>query len=292
MYICNDCPRKCNAKRSEYENIGGLCKAPELPVLARASLHFGEEPFLSGKNGSGTIFFSGCSLGCVFCQNFDISQKLKGKTVSIQRLAEITKNLEGEGAQNINYVTPSHYFRAIEESVEIYRPNIPLVYNSSGYDLQENIDKNIFDIYLFDFKFYSNEKALKYAKCRDYFEKVTVAIKTAVKLKGKPVFDENGNLLSGVVVRHLILPQETNEAIKIIDWLGKNTSEIILSLMSQYVPLNKANEVKGLNRRITSREYEKVLTHCFNSNFYDVYIQDRKSATSEYIPKFDFTGII
>lgn len=292
MYLCNDCPRKCNARRDENSNVGGWCKVPKLPMLARASLHFGEEPFISGKNGSGTIFFSGCSLGCVFCQNFEISQNLKGKTVSIEDLAEITKRLEKEGAHNINYVTPTHYFSAIQKSLEIYRPNKPLVYNSSGYELEENIAKNIFDIYLFDFKFYSNEKALKYAKCKDYFERTTTAIKTAVNLKGKPMYDDNGNMLSGVVVRHLILPQETNEAIKIIDWLGNNTPEIVLSLMSQYVPLNKANDFKGLDRKITTREYEKVLRYCYNYNFSDVYIQNRKSATNEFIPKFDLTGII
>lgn len=291
MYICNDCPRKCNASRTENGNFGGWCKAPELPLLARAALHFGEEPFISGKNGSGTIFFSGCSLGCVFCQNFDISQNLKGKIVSINQLAEITKRLECEGAHNINYVTPTHYFRAIEKSIEIYKPNIPLVYNSSGYELEENINKNIFDIYLFDFKFYSNEKSLKYSKCDDYFERVTAAIKAAVKLKGKPIYDNNGNMLSGVVVRHLILPQETNEAIKIIDWLNNNTPEIVLSLMSQYVPLNNSNKFKELDRRITQREYEKVLNSCYNCNFSDIYIQDRKSATTEYIPNFDLTGI-
>lgn len=291
MYICNDCPRKCNAKRDENSNVGGWCKAPELPMLARASLHFGEEPFISGKNGSGTIFFSGCSLGCVFCQNSEISQNLKGKTVSIGELAQITKRLEGEGAHNINYVTPTHYFSAIQKSLEIYKPKIPLVYNSSGYELIENIEKNIFDIYLFDFKFYSNENSLKFAKCKDYFERVTEAIKTAVNLKGEPIYDKNGNMKSGVVVRHLILPQETNEAIKIINWLGDNTPEIVLSLMSQYVPLNKANEFKGLDRKITTREYEKVLEHCYNRKFVDVYIQDRKSANKEFIPDFDLTGI-
>lgn len=291
MYICNYCPRKCNASRTESRNVGGWCKAPEMPLLARADLHFGEEPFISGKNGSGTIFFSGCSLGCVFCQNFDISQNLKGKIVSINQLAEITKRLEGEGAHNINYVTPTHYFRAIEKSLEIYKPNIPLVYNSSGYELEENINKDIFDVYLFDFKFYSNEKSLKYSKCDDYFERVTTAIKAAVKLKGKPIYDNNGNMLSGVVVRHLILPQETNEAIKIIDWLNNNTPEIVLSLMSQYVPLNNSNKFKELDRKITQREYEKVLNRCYNCSFSDIYIQDRKSATTEYIPNFDSKGI-
>lgn len=292
MYICNDCPRMCNATRDKNSNVGGWCKAPELPKLARASLHFGEEPFISGKKGSGTIFFSGCSLGCVFCQNFDISQNLKGKTVTIEHLAAISKRLEGEGAHNINYVTPTHYFKAIKKSLEIYRPHIPLVYNSSGYELEENIAKNLFDIYLFDFKFFSNEKALKYTRCNDYFERVTSAIKTAVKLKGKPIYDEKGNMLSGVVVRHLILPQETNESIKIIDWLNDNTTEIVLSLMSQYLPMNKANDISQINRVISKREYNKVIEHCYDKNFSDIYIQDRTSATAEYLPEFDLTGII
>lgn len=291
MYICNDCPRMCGAIRTENENVGGWCKAPVLPMLARASLHFGEEPFITGKNGSGTIFFSGCSLGCVFCQNFDISQNLKGKVVSIDDLSNIMRRLEGEGAENINFVTPTHYFNAIEKALYIYKPNIPLVYNTSGYDLSENIAKDIFDIYLFDFKFFSSEKALKYAKCGDYFEVVTSAIKTAVDIKGPPQYDSNGKMISGVVVRHLILPQETNESIKIIDWLSSNAPDIVLSLMSQYVPMNKALENDKINRVITKREYNKVLEHCYDRNFNDVYIQSLSSSTKEYIPNFDFTGI-
>ncbi len=291
MYICNDCPRKCGATRTDIENIGGWCKAPSLPKLARAALHFGEEPFITGKNGSGTIFFSGCSLGCIFCQNFEISQELKGKTITINDLAGIIKRLEGEGAENINFVTPTHYFNVIEKALEIYKPKIPLVYNSSGYDLSENIAKNIFDVYLFDFKFYSNENAIKYAKCSDYFDVVTNAIKTAVKLKGTPIYDNDDKMLSGVVVRHLILPQETNEAIKIIDWLDNNTPEIVLSLMSQYVPMNKSATNDKINRLITRREYNKVLEHCYNKKFSDIYIQSLTSSTTEYIPNFDFTGV-
>ena len=290
MQKCNLCPRKCNAFRNDREG-NGFCKASKTLKIARAGLHYGEEPFISGKNGSGTIFFSGCSLGCVFCQNGEISQNLHGKEISVERLCNIFKELEEQGANNINFVTATHYIDKIEEALSKYKPKIPLVLNSSGYESLSTIKKDIFDVYLFDFKFFSAEKSLKYASCPDYFKVASSCITEAVKIKGKPQFFDNGIIKSGVTVRHLLLPQGTEEAKNIIEWLNKNTPDIIFSLMSQYVPMYKANEFKELNRKITKREYDKVCEFVFDKNFFDIYIQGMTSSTTEYLPSFDLTGV-
>ena len=288
MQLCNDCPRHCNAVRDKFR---GFCGVGSLPRVARAGLHFGEEPPISGKNGSGTVFFSGCSLKCVFCQNFNISHKKYGKDISVERLAEIFRELEASGAHNINLVTPTHYISAIKEALKIYRPGIPIVYNSSGYDDIKVIEEDIFDIYLFDLKFISRDKSKRYAACENYFDIASEVIKKAYSIKGEPIFDENGIMQRGVVVRHLILPQSTNDAISIINWLYENTPQICLSIMSQYVPMYKAEYFKEINRPITKREYEKVLSAAFDKNFTEVYTQQMSSATTEFIPKFDLTGI-
>ncbi len=288
MQKCNNCPNACCVDR----NISlGYCGVNSEIKLARAGLHFGEEPCISGANGSGTIFFSGCSLRCVMCQNFDISHHCHGKYVSIPEFIQIIKNLEAAGAHNINFVTPSHYYSKIKEAISEYRPQIPLVYNSSGYDNVQNIKDDLFDIYLFDLKYFSEENSLRYSNCNNYFEIASKVIKTACDIVGKPVFDKNGMLKRGVVVRHLVLPSNTNDSIKIIDWLNENAPNIIFSLMSQYVPMYKASEYPEIDRKITKREYNKVLSKCFDSNFYDIYIQDLSSATKEFIPSFDLTGI-
>ena len=287
MSVCNSCPRKCNTDR---QHTVGICGVGDTLRVALADLHFGEEPFISGTTGSGTIFFCGCPLKCVFCQNYNISHGAEGAEISVNRLAEIFYELEIRGAHNINFVTPTHYFDKIEEALKIYRPKIPLVYNSGGYESVSNIEKDIFDIYLFDLKFYSKEKSLKYAKCPDYFEIASKAIKKAVSIVGSPQLE--GELLKrGVVVRHLILPQNTADSINIIQWLNQNTPDIILSLMSQYTPIYKANDFKELSRKITKREYNKVLEHCFNTNFYDIITQDLTSATGDMIPNFNLKGV-
>lgn len=288
MSLCNSCPRNCNVNRGEKS---GVCGVSDKIKIARAALHFGEEPFISGENGSGTIFFSGCALKCVMCQNYKISHQAYGKEITVKRLAEIMKELEDNGAHNINFVTPSHYFNQIQEALSIYRPKIPLVYNSSGYDDIKNISKNLFDIYLFDLKFYTKEKSIRYAKCDNYFDVASSVIKKAVSLVGTPTYDNDGMMKSGVVVRHLILPQSTNDAIEIIKWLEKETPQIVLSLMSQYVPYYKASDFKELSRKITSREYNKVLIECYNKNFSNILIQELASADTKYIPDFNLEGV-
>lgn len=287
--MCNDCPRRCNVDRENGQL--GVCKSCFKPKIARAGLHFGEEPCISGTKGSGTVFFSGCSLKCVFCQNFKISHDNFGKEISISRLVEIFKELEAKGAHNINLVTPSHYISAIKQTLSIYRPKIPIVYNCSGYEDISVIEEDIFDVYLFDLKFFSREKSQKYAKCADYFDVASKVIKRGYEIKGRPKLSREGILQSGIVVRHLLLPSATNDAISIIDWLEKNTPDIYFSLMSQYVPLYNATNYKEINRKVTAREYNKVADACIQRKFTEIYIQELSSATNEMIPDFDLTGI-
>lgn len=285
--LCNSCPRQCNAQRTDNDNIGGFCGMPMLPKIARADLHFWEEPCISGTNGSGTIFFSGCSMRCVYCQNYEISHKNKGKVISVEELAEIIKELELKGAHNINFVNPTHYMEAVKAALKIYRPRIPLVCNTGGYELTENIEQNIFDIYLFDLKYISSEKSLRYSAVADYFERASAALKAAYKLKTQCVFNKDGIMQSGIIVRHLLLPAATNEAINIIDWFFQNTPNAFFSLMAQYVPCGRAEQYKEINRKITKREYDKVLQHLITKNSDRIYIQDSVSSDKKYIPDFD-----
>lgn len=285
--ICNQCPRRCNAERNDTSF--GFCKMPEDPIVAKADLHFWEEPCISGDKGSGTIFFSGCSLGCIFCQNKKISSENFGKKISVNRLVQIMCELEARGAHNINFVTPTHYFHSIKSALEIYRPHIPLIYNSSGYELEDVIMEDIFDIYLLDFKYFSNETAFRYSGVKNYVEYASAAIKAAAEIKGKPKF--LGELLqSGVIIRHLLLPNHTKEAISIVDWVRENTPDIIFSLMAQYIPLDTENAPE-INRRVTKREYNKVSDYLLNSGIKNVYLQELESATENYIPNFNLLGV-
>lgn len=290
--LCNLCPRQCNALRNETQNIGGVCSMPEKPVLARAALHFGEEPSISGKNGSGTVFFSGCSLHCVFCQNSVISENNKGKAVTINKLADIFKSLEAKGAHNINLVTPTHYVDAIICALNIYKPKIPIVYNSSGFENVETLKRleKYVDIFLMDFKYIDEQKAKLYSFAFDYPEICKNALLECYRQQPKCIF-EGGIMQKGVIVRHLLLPQSTRDAITIFDWVNKNLPNAYFSLMSQYLPLYKAKNMPIINRKITSREYNKVVDYILSSGFENCYIQNISSATKEYIPDFDFTGI-
>ena len=289
--LCNACPRRCNAERTE--NTGsGYCGMPLFPVIALADLHFGEEPCISGEKGSGTVFFSGCSLNCVFCQNEIISHKKQGIMVTPERLAEIFKELEEKGSNNINLVNPTHFIWAIKEALKIYRPKIPLVYNSGGYDDQNVIKENVFDVYLMDLKYVSSEKSLKYSGAADYFEVASKSIKAALEVAGTPVLNGEGIMQSGVIIRHLVLPLATKEAIKVIDWVKENAKDAYLSIMSQYVPLARACEFPEINRRITKREYEKVLSYALDSGLENVYVQELISANETYIPIFDGKGVM
>lgn len=289
---CNLCPRRCNAQRTNDENLTGFCKMPLLPKAARAALHFWEEPCISGKNGSGTVFFSGCTLDCVFCQNYDISHGGFGKVITFQRLADIFKELEEKGAHNINLVTPTHFVPAIIRALDIYKPKIPVVYNSGGYDSVKEISalKGYVDIFLMDLKYLSDDRAEIYSGASNYPHFATAAISECYKQQ--PVCEfEDGIMKKGVIVRHLLLPQGTNEAIRVFDWVKENTPNAYFSIMSQYIPCGKASNMPKINRRVTKREYEKVLDYICNSGFENVYIQERESSDKKYIPPFDLEGI-
>lgn len=285
--ICNLCPRKCNTQRTETENLNGYCKMPLLPRVARADLHFWEEPIISGEKGSGTVFFSGCSLSCVYCQNFDVSHNGKGKTVSYERLAEIFKELEKKGAHNINLVTPTHYAFSIKKALEIYKPNIPIVYNSSGYDSVETLKllEGLIDIFLLDFKYLSDEKALAYSGASDYPETAKNALKEAIRQQPECIL-KDGIMQKGVIVRHLLLPQATKDAMNVFDYVRENAPNVYFSIMSQYVPFGKASDMPILNRKITKREYDKVLDYISGFEYPNIFIQERVSANTKYIPEF------
>ena len=261
-------------------------------MIARADLHFWEEPCISGRNGSGTVFFSGCSLNCVYCQNYEISHKNKGKVISVERLAEIFRELEQKGAENINLVNPTHYVRAIKSALDIYKPKIPIVYNSSGYESDESLEiaMNFADIFLLDLKYLTPERAKRYSNAADYPDR---AKKTILKVSRSIAnrFDTKGMMMSGLIVRHLILPQGTNEAMMVIKWLEDNISDAVLSIMSQYTPCGDLDVFPELQRKITKREYKKVLDFAEDSKIETIFTQEMKSADESYIPSFDYKGV-
>lgn len=290
--ICNICPRKCGIDRNKK---AGFCGMGDTIKIARAELHFWEEPCISGKNGSGTVFFSGCPLKCVYCQNNSISAKGFGKEISTERLAEIFKELEEKGAHNINLVTPTHYSEQILEALKIYRPKIPIVYNCSGYESTETLKKfeGIVDIYLTDLKYFDSEVSQKYSKAEDYFEVASKAVKEMIRQLPENIFDENGIMQKGVIIRHLVLPLNLTQTRKIFEWIKNNLPEnVIISLMSQYIPLGKAKEFKEINRKITTREYEKALDLFDEFGFENGFMQERTSSTEEFIPPFNLEGVL
>ena len=286
--ICNLCPRKCNSLRTESENSNGFCKMPLQLRVARADLHFWEEPSISGKNGSGTVFFSGCPLSCVYCQNYAISHKRGGRDITPDELAEIFKMLEYKGAHNINLVTPTHYVLGIKEALSIYKPKIPVVYNSSGYERIETLKmlEGLVDIYLLDLKYLSNDRALKYSGAEDYPMYAKNAILEANRQQ--PVCEIiDGIMQKGVIIRHLLLPQGTREAMAVFDWVRENTAGAYFSIMSQYIPGGNAENYPEINRKVTKREYNKVLNYICGFDFPNVYIQDTSSADKSFIPEFN-----
>lgn len=289
--ICNACPRGCNVDR---EVLLGYCKSPEKFKLARASLHYWEEPCISGKNGSGAIFFSGCNLGCVFCQNYEISHGCKGVEVSDDDLVRIMKRLVDEGANNINFVNPTHYSLQLLRVLEKYKPPVPIVYNTSGYDSVETLKMldGAVDIYLPDFKYIRPEKALKYSKAEDYPQVAEEALAEMKRQVGEDVFDENGIMQRGMIIRHLVLPSNTNSSISALDYLAENFGDTYISVMAQYVPCGDLTEYKEINRPLTQREYDKVVNHIFDLGLQKIFVQELEAASDEFIPDFDFTGVV
>ncbi len=287
---CELCPRKCGIDRNKKV---GFCGVTNTVKIARAGLHFWEEPIISGKEGSGTIFFSGCNLKCVYCQNYDISSEAFGKEVTVERLAEIFKELEEKGANNINLVTPSHYVSQIVEALKIYKPKIPIVYNTSGYDLVEAIQKlnGFVDIYLTDLKYCSAEYSKKYSKAEDYFLVATQAIKEMVKQQPKNIF-KNDMLVKGVVVRHMVLPGLINDSFNVLNWIKENLGEeTIVSVMGQYTPYHNSKNYPEINRKLKPLEYKMVLNHFIKIGLKNGFSQELDSASEEYIPPFNLEGV-
>lgn len=289
--ICNQCPRKCNVDRTRTV---GYCKSPEEFRLSRVALHFWEEPCISGKNGSGAVFFSGCNLGCLFCQNYEISHENKGMTVSDDGLIKIFENLIEQGANNINLVNPTHYAVQLATLLKKYKPSVPVVYNSSCYESTETLKMldGLVDIYLPDFKYIRNDKALKYSRAEDYPEVAMRALEEMYLQRGKTEFYENGIMKKGMIIRHLILPSNTNSSLKILDFINEKFPNAYVSLMAQYTPCNDLSAVPELDRKITEREYNKVVDYALNLGMDKIFIQSGESADEKFIPDFDFTGII
>lgn len=292
MPICNACPRKCNVERNIGEFSRGFCKMPYNAVLARASLHLWEEPVISGERGSGAIFFSGCNLRCVFCQNYEISHENFGKQVSKSEFINIVKNLENQGAHTINLVNPTHFVPFIKEVFSEYKPSVPVVYNTGGYDDVESIHslQGLIDVYLPDLKYFDSDVSKKYSNAENYFEKASKAVLEMQRQVGKSVI-KDGIMQKGMIIRHLVLPKNTDQSIKILRWIKDNLPiDTYISLMSQYVPYVKT-EYKELNRRIVTAEYQKVIDEFERLGFENGFMQERSSAQTDFIPKFDLSGV-
>ncbi len=291
--ICTVCPRQCGVLRQNTELSKGFCKMPLYPMVARAALHFGEEPCISGTNGSGTVFFSGCSLSCIFCQNHQISHKRFGKTITPQRLSEIFRELEQSGAHNINLVNPTHFAVAIREALSIYKPAIPIVYNSGGYERVETLQtlEGLIDVYLPDIKYISANVAQSLSSAANYFAFAAPALAEMIRQTGKPQFDEHGILQKGTVVRHLVLPGCTNESIAVLDWLAQFKEYILISVMFQYTPMGDLTAFPSLNRTLTKRECNKIWDHIERLEIENGYIQELEANGTEMIPLFDLTGV-
>jgi len=292
---CTLCPRNCYADREHGQK--GYCRQTEELVVARAALHMWEEPCISGENGSGTVFFSGCSLGCVYCQNYNISKGLAGKKITVERLADIFIELQEQAANNINLVTPSHYVPQIIDALTLSRKKglyIPVVYNSSGYEKTETLNmlEGYIDIYLPDLKYISKDIAKKYSNAEDYFDFASQAIMEMVRQVGEPVFNKNGIMTKGVIVRHLTLPGCLEDSKKIIEYLYKTFGDAIyISIMNQYTPLSAVREYPEINRKVPDKDYDELVDYAIYLGVENAFIQEGETASESFIPEFNGEGV-
>lgn len=289
-FICNLCPRQCGVLRTEEKS--GFCGMGLKIKIARAAPHFDEEPVISGTNGSGTVFFSGCSLKCRFCQNYALSHDGFGAEISVERLREIYFELIGKGVHNINLVNPTHYARQILESLEGGLP-MPVVWNTGGYERVETLRQleGKVQVYLPDFKYIDPVHAKRYSGAADYFEYASKAIEEMLRQTGPVELDENGVIRRGTIIRHLILPGCAEESIEIVSYIKEHFPDAWVSLMAQYLPFGSVEGVDELNRRLTQEEYERVADHLCEIGIENGFIQELSSSDESYIPKFDLTGI-
>lgn len=292
---CSLCPRECRVNRINGEK--GFCKSGENVLLARAALHHWEEPCISGERGSGTVFFSSCTLKCVFCQNYNISTAKVGKEISVFRLAEIFIELQEKGAHNINLVTPTHYVPQIIEALKISKNNglkIPIVYNSSGYEKVDTIKmlNGYIDIYLPDMKYFKEKYANKYSSAPNYFEIAKESIDEMFKQVGVYRFDENGIMKKGIVIRHLMLPGLLFDSKKIVDYVyNKYKNDVYLSIMNQYTPLENVKDYPEINKKLNSNHYNSLIEYAIEIGVEKAFIQDGDTAEESFIPQFNYEGI-
>lgn len=291
LECCTICPHNCKINRTKNP---GRCKSTDKIKIALYSIHNFEEPCISGEKGSGTIFFSNCNMNCVFCQNYEISQLGRGKEITIEELANVMIKQQERNVQNINLVTPTSYALHIVEAIKIARKKgleIPIVYNTNGYESVETLKllEGYVDIYLPDLKYYYDDLAKKYSKVDNYFEIATKAIQEMYRQVGTPVLDENGVMKKGLMIRHLILPNEVQNSKKVLKWIKKNIdSNVYVSIMAQYFPTYKAKEIPEIARKITKEEYEKVENYLYELDLENGYIQELGEHEEEYVPTWEY----
>lgn len=286
---CTICPHRCGIDRTKQI---GRCKSTDKIKIALYSVHNFEEPCISGEKGSGTIFFSNCNMNCIYCQNYEISQLGKGKDISIEELSDIMIEQQEKGVENINLVTPTSYAIQIIEAIKIAKKRglkIPIVYNTNGYESVETLKllEGYIDIYLPDLKYYDNELGKKYSKVNDYFKIATEAIKEMYRQVGQPMLNKNGIMRKGLMIRHLILPNNVENSKYILKWIKENIdNNVYVSIMAQYFPTYKAKETEDLNRKLTKKEYEEVENYLYDLNLENGYIQELGEHEEEYVPKW------
>lgn len=292
---CNLCPRRCGVNRLKGQK--GHCGAASELKVARAALHHWEEPCVSGKAGSGTVFFSNCNLKCVFCQNNDISQCSVGKEISVDRLADIFLELQGKGALNINLVTATHYVLQVIEAIIIAKErglNLPILYNCSGYETVETIQllKGYIDVYIPDIKYFDSKYSFKYSNAKDYFEYAAASVKEMAAQVGPPQFDEKGIINRGVIVRHMMLPGLLFDSKKIVDFIYNTFGDdVYLSLMNQYTPMHKSSSYPEINKPLNSKHYDALIDYALELGVTNGFIQEDGTASKVFIPPFNLEGV-
>lgn len=295
MTLCNICPRHCGVDRTVNK---GYCRVSGTGIMAaRAALHFWEEPCISGETGSGTVFFSGCNLRCVYCQNYEISRGLVAKEITVDDLVRIFYELKAKGANNINLVTPTHYSAEIADAILTAREggfDLPFVYNCSGYESVETLRMldGLIDIYLDDFKYMEEEPAGKYSSAPDYPSVAKEALREMHRQCPEPVFNADGMMQRGVIVRHLLLPGFLGNAKAVVEYVyGEYGDSVILSLMNQYTPLDNVKDIPELNRKVTEEEYDELIDFACDLGVENAFIQEGGTAEESFIPAFDFEGL-
>ena len=287
---CTICPHNCKINRKNGQV--GRCKSKYTVKIALYSTHNFEEPCISGKKGSGTVFFSNCNLNCVFCQNYEISQEGKGTEITINRLAEIFLEQQEKDVENINLVTPTSYVPQIIEAIKLARKQglkLPIVYNTNGYEKVETLKmlEGYIDIYLPDFKYSDNKLAKRLSKVDNYFETTTEALKEMYRQTGKAIFDDRGIMKKGMIIRHLVLPNHILNSRRVLKWINDNMNDVYVSIMAQYFPTYKAKEDKTLNRKLTKEEYEKIENYVYELDIENGYMQELGEHEEEYVPKWE-----